>query len=193
MKRALALVSAALLLTASPALARDDGPPVVPFALKMVDEGIPNVVDYDCTYGTRGTSAHFRVELVLQRDDAARRTAIIGVTLWNQSDAPQPALLQALATVLGSHGVPAPTRRSLSLRLDVTTLGAGMTRLPNATFTQDPPGDWIVLKVFLPSRDKTVPASSFYLDINAKHGTGLIEADDLNDGDTLLAALSTVL
>jgi hypothetical protein len=191
MKRALA--AAALLLVASPAVARDDGPPVVPFTLKMVDEGIPNVVDYDCTYGTRGNLAHFRIELVLQRNDAAQRTAIVGVTLWNQSDVPQTGLLQALATVLGAHGVPAPARRSLSLRLDSSTLGAGMTRLPNATFTSDPPGDWLVLKIFVPSRDKTADAPSFYLDINAKRGTGMIEPDDLNYGDALLTALATVL
>lgn len=101
-------------------------------------------------------------------------------------------LLADLKPVIGAKHLPAKSKRVAKLAFDAAFLGANQSKLPDSAdsyggFTSNPPGDWMIVKLFLPG-DVEV-----FLNVNSTSGKAEFSMKDDSYGDDVLKQLAKVL
>ena len=170
-----------------------DEPPVVRFDLKPI--ATPKIAStaqlYECMYQARGKTAQFRLELnygPLEGKDfpvASAHGRFIAVSGSDDSE-----LLQALKAALMAKVVPAKVIRANELAFDGVVLGDKLSENATGGYSDKPPGNWIMLKLFLP---KDGDDGEVFLIINPVLNKGEFSMKDEDYGDFVIAELAKVL
>jgi hypothetical protein len=168
-------------------------PPTVPFDIKLVGAGGGPLDShlYNCTYQAGGKTAKFRLELKQhgpmsgEIPMASAEGKFLAVTGSDNS-----VLLEDLKKALEAKEVPKRFPRIAELPFDVVILAQRESRDPSGAFLDQPPGDWVLLKVFLPKgRDD----GEVYLHLNPVLGKAEFSMKDSDYGDYVLGQLARVL
>ena len=168
---------------------RVDAPPTVMFDLKPPKTGTTTV--YDCTYTARGKTARFRLEF----REGGRTSTDLPVA-WGQgrfvpvANSDNATLLKDLKTALDAKHIPARAERIPELPFDTAVLGERQSRSSAGGFSSTPPGDWVLIKVFLP---KGGDDGEVFLNLNPVLGKGEFSIKDSDYGDYLINAFAKVL
>jgi hypothetical protein len=165
----------------------------VEFDLKLSSgsSGTEILESYDCIYHARGKTAKFRLEFKHdQRFAAALPLGAAQGKFLAVAGSDNSALLEDLKTVLDAKKVPKNSRRISELAFDAAILGEKQSRGASGGFSANPPGDWTLIKVFLP---KGADEAEMYLNLNPVLGKGEFSLKDSDYGDYLLKALAKVL
>jgi hypothetical protein len=147
---------------------------------------------YDCTYQARGKSAKFRLQFGqkgLISDDppvASGEGKFLAVKGSDNS-----ALLEDLKKALDATRVPTNSQRIAELAFDAVILGQKQSRSPDGSFSENPPGDWITIKLFLPKGKGN--EGEVFLNLNPALGKGEFSIKDSDYGDYLLKEFAKVL
>lgn len=99
-------------------------------------------------------------------------------------------LLQALKKALDAKTIPKASRRVEELAFDAIVLGQNQSRGPSGSFSNNPPGEWIAIKIFLP---KGGDNGELFLNLNPTLGKGEFSRKDSDYGDYLMQELAKVL
>jgi hypothetical protein len=176
-----------------PKIAGQEPPPSVLFNIQRAKEVVhPNVELYDCSYQSRGTTAKFRLEL--QQKDAltgdgfpvARAQGrFIAVPGSDNSE-----LLEDLTKALEAKRVPSEVPRQIELAFDAAVLGERQSRNSGGGYSDNPPGDWILIKIFLP---KGEDEGEVFLNLNPVLGKAEFSIKDSDYGDYVVQQLAKVL
>jgi hypothetical protein len=99
-------------------------------------------------------------------------------------------LLKRLKVALGATHLPRSSKKIRRLPFTAVVLGENQSRSNDDAYADDPPGNWISIKMFLPAGGDR---AELYLDINPVEGVGEFSMKDSQYGDYLLAAFAKVL
>jgi len=99
-------------------------------------------------------------------------------------------LLANLRRALQASQVPSHSLRIAELPFSVVVFGEKMSRNADGSYSAKPPGNWIVIKIFLP---KDGDQGQVFLNLNPKEGKGEFSLKDSDYGDYLLTELAKVL
>ena len=170
-----------------------EGPPTVLFDIKTADDVVlPNVELYDCSYQSRGRTAKFRLQLrqnhplsgeVLPL--AAAEGKFLAVPNSDNS-----ALLEDLMKALDAKQLPQPGPRLAELAFDAVVLGERQSRSSAGGYSANPPGQWKLIKIFLP---KGGDDGEIFLNVNAVLGKAEFSIKDSDYGDYIVGQLAKVL
>src|SRR5262249_12842937 len=100
------------------------------------------------------------------------------------------ALLADLRKALQATKVPSPSSRMAELPFSAVIFGDKMSRNADGSYSAKPPGNWIVIKIFLP---KDGDEGQVFLNLNPNEGKGEFSLKDPDYGDYLLTELAKVL
>ncbi|PYX93194.1 MAG: hypothetical protein DMG67_04875 [Acidobacteria bacterium] len=171
-----------------------DEPPTVVFEMRPsnnLDMSAPFQL-YDCTYQARGKTAKFRLELKQKLlglggiPSASVEGKFIAVTGSDNS-----ALLEDLKKALDAKQIPTNPARVTELPFDAILLDEKLSRSPARTFSDNPPGDWMMVKVFLPKGSDD--EGELFLNLNPLLSKGEFSIKDSDYGDYLLKQFAKVL
>lgn len=170
-----------------------DAPPSLSFDLKLLqDPQRPADIQlFDCTYQAQGRTAKFRIEFKygsIHRDIISIQTAEGRFISVAGSD--NTALLQDLKTALEAKRVPATSGRVSELPFSAVVLGDKQSRSAEGSYSDNPPGDWVLAKIFLP---KGGDEGEVFFHFNPILGRGEFSIKDSDYGDYLLKELTKVL
>lgn len=168
-------------------------PPTVMFDIKpaAADRKSPSSQLYDCIYQSGGKTARFRMEWrqsgLLSGDIpiAAADGRFLAVEGSDNS-----ALLNDLKKALEAKEIPQKVSRVKELPFDAVLLGDHQTRDTSGGYHDEPRGDWILLKLFLP---KGGDDGEVFLNINPVLGKAEFSIKDEEYGNYLLGQLAKVL
>ena len=170
-----------------------DGPPTVLFDIKRASRSPrPAELDvYDCTYVARGKTAKFRL-LFKQNSPMSGDVPVAGAEgkFMAVPGSENAALLEDLRTALDAKAIPAGSARIAELSFDAAILGQRQSRNPTGGFSNNPPGDWIAIKIFLP---KGGDDGEVFLNLNPVLGKGEFSIKDSDYGDYLLGEFAKIL
>jgi hypothetical protein len=168
-------------------------PEPVPFDLKPygASPGVSGLRSYECSYQAEGEIALFRIEI---RDrpvsgkpipiafGEGRFLAVAG--------SKNSALLSELQKALQAKRVPTKSHRVSELQFTVAILGDKMSRNADGSYSDQPPGNWIPIKITLP---KDGDEGEVFLNLNPTEGKGEFAIKDPDYGDYLLKQFAKVL
>lgn len=168
-------------------------PPTVMFDMKSVVVGGKSTASqlYDCTYQSAGKTARFRIEwrqngpLSGDIPMAAADGRFLAVAGSDNS-----ALLNDLKKALEAKQIPQKISGVKEVPFDAVVLGDHQSRDESGGYHDNPRGDWILLKLFLP---KGGDDGELFLNINPVLGKGEFSIKDEEYGDYLLGQFARVL
>jgi hypothetical protein len=167
-----------------------DLPPTVIFDLKPSKAGGGSNV-YDCRYVARGKTARFRLEFREAGGTSKDIPAAWGEGKFvSVADSNNASLLGDLKKALDAKHIPTHSERVAELPFDTAVLGKKQSRSSSGGFSSTPPGDWVLIKVFLP---KGGDDGEVFLNLNPVLGKGEFSIKDSDYGDYLLNAFAKVL
>jgi hypothetical protein len=145
---------------------------------------------YDCTYRARGKTAMFQLVFsygAMSGDIPMARAEgkFLAVAGSNNS-----ALLEDLMKALEAKQYPAHQKRTAELAFDAVVLGEKQNRSPSGGYSDNPPGDWISAKIFLP---KGGDEGEVFLNLNPALGKAEFSIKDSDYGDYVVGQLAKVL
>jgi hypothetical protein len=169
-------------------------PPTVIFDMKMVSGTVSqNGELYDCRYEARGKIAKFRLEF---RQDgppkgkdppiAAAEGKFIAVPGSENS-----VLMEDLSKALEATHPVLTGKRQAELAFDAVVLGENQSLSPNSGYTNNPPGNWKLIKIFLPKDGDD--EGEVFLNLNPVLGKGEFSIKDSDYGDYVVGELAKVL
>lgn len=164
-----------------------DGPPTVVFDLKPTNGLNTPFQRYDCTYEAREKKAIFSLEL-RQKNTAS---ALVEGEFIAVKGSDNSALLEDLKTALDAKQIPTKSTRVEELPFDALFFGDKMSRSPQGTLSDTPPGDWMMIKIFLPKGGND--EGELFLNLNLSIGKGEFSMKDPDYGDYLLKEFAKVL
>ena len=172
---------------------QEEEPPVVSFDLKAVaDPRLPkNSQLFECSYQARGKTAKFRIEL---KEGTVNRDVITTVSAEGKfiavSGSDNSALLRDLKRASDGKHLPTSPVRLPELPFAAVVLGQNESRSPDGAYSDNPRGDWVLVKIFLP---KGGDDGEVFLNFNPVLGKGEFSIKDSEYGDYLLKELAKVL
>jgi hypothetical protein len=147
------------------------------------------------TYKSDNSEAHFYIDMILKQ---RKKDDVFVFTTGKIRSAKQTnykPLREALAKVLNTNSIPQNVSITSELPIDVAILGYDQSKVVSedgsvvaGEFSPDPPGNWIVTKVFVASGE-----GEFYLNLNPIEKKGEISMKDPEYGDIVLKELAKVL
>jgi hypothetical protein len=178
----------------SPLTKGQQEPPTVMFDLSPSASRAdsPNAKMYDCTYGARGKTAKFQIQLVLGaplKMDAKSAEFTEGKFI-SVSGSENATLLEDLKVALEAKRTPTNLKRKATLPFDLVVLGEKQSRDSEGGYSSKPAGDWTAAKMFLPSGGDD---GEVYLNLNFVLGKGEFSIKDSDYGDYLLQEFAKVL
>jgi hypothetical protein len=180
------LVFLGLALPVAAALAQTN-PGNVPFSITPVSAP-SDQTGHTAWLATYGEGSRFIITLRIGASSQGPFQFSTGAFRRIEGSNSQP-LLSALAKALEAKATPAPRKAVQVLPFNVAILGTKRTRLSaEGGFTSNPPGTWIVTKVFLADG-----AGEVYLNLDPASGTGEFSIKDEEYGDIVLRELASVL
>lgn len=170
-----------------------EAPPTVMFDIKPIvaDRKLRSSEIYDCIYQSGGKTARFRIEwrqngpLSGDIPMAAADGRFLAVAGSDNS-----ALLNDLKKALEAKQIPQRVPGVKEVPFDAVVLGDHQSRDESGGCHDNPRGDWILLKLFLP---KGGDDGELYLNINLVLGKGEFSIKDEDYGDYLLGQFANVL
>ena len=170
----------------------DDEPPPVVFEIKRND-GIAQasgVEYYECKYQAHERVAKFGLQF--KKGPMEGKPAMAGVegkfvAIAGSEDS---VLLPDLAKALQAKKIPRNSIRIPELPFDGMVLGEAESRNFHGGYSENPKGDWITMKIFLP---KGGDDGEVFLNLNPIQGQGEFSFKDSDYGDYVLAELAKVL
>jgi hypothetical protein len=146
---------------------------------------------YECTYEAGGKIARFRLELKqsgpLSGEIPMARAEGKFLTAKGSDNS---VLLEDLKKALEAQEIPRKPSRMVELSFDAVVLGEHQSRHASGGYSDKPPGDWILLKLFLP---KGGDDGEVFLNLNPVLGKAEFSIKDSDYGDYLLAQFAKVL
>jgi hypothetical protein len=138
-------------------------------------------------------AAKFRIELSLKRPPAGSPFAFSKGVLMREPDSDGTWLLKEIGKVLGANSIPTKADTVDRLEIDTAILGTSLSRGEGAdqfagSFTSDPPGDWLAVKVFVAEG-----GGEFYVNLNPALGQGEVALKDECYGDIVVEELARIL
>jgi hypothetical protein len=100
------------------------------------------------------------------------------------------ALLEDLMKTLEAKRLPTPGTREAELAFDAAVLGEKQSRSSAGGYSDNPPGDWKLIKIFLP---KGGDEGEVFLNVNPVLGKAEFSIKDSDYGDYVLGQLAKVL
>ena len=147
---------------------------------------------YDCSYPAKGRIARFRLQFkqghTIQDEPIPVATGEGKFVAVPSSD--NSALLADLRRALQASQVPSHSSRIAELPFSAVVFGEKMSRNADGSYSAKPPGNWIVIKIFLP---KDGDQGQVFLNLNPNQGKGEFSLKDSDYGDYLLTELAKVL
>jgi hypothetical protein len=171
---------------------RDNAPPTVRFDLRSVTTPATSSTEYlyECTYVARGKTARFRLELRYGALHGDLPMASADGKFLAAPGSDNTALLEDLKTALEAKQLPVNTKRVRELPFDAVVLGEKQSENAGGGFADKPPGDWVVVKLFLP---KGGDDGEVFLNLNPVLGKGEFSIKDEDYGDFVVQELARVL
>jgi hypothetical protein len=168
-------------------------PPTVLFDLKMV-AGVNGSVDsqlYDCSYTGGGKTARFRLQF-RQKGPMSGEIPMASAEgkFLAVANSDNSVLLQDLKKALEAKETPKKYSRIVELSFDAVILAQRQSRDSSGGYSDKPPGDWMMVKVFLP---KGGDDGEIFLNLNPVLGKAEFSIKDSDYGDYLLAQFAKVL
>jgi hypothetical protein len=156
------------------------------------DVAPPGTELYNCVYTARGKTARFGIQIRQKRtvSGAPFPIAMADGKLLAVAGSDNSTLLEDLMKALQAKRLPMHSTRADELAFDAAVLGQRQSQTPNGGFSSKPPGDWKVIKLFLP---KGGDEGEMFLDLNPVSGKAEFSLKDSDYGDYLLEQLATVL
>lgn len=146
---------------------------------------------YDCTYHVEGKTARFRLQFKQNRAMAGEIPIAPGEGKFLAvAGSENSILLRDLKTALDAKKIPTSSPRVKELAFDAIVLGENQSRNSSGGFAETPPGDWILIKIFLP---KGGDDGEVFLNLNPVLGKGEFSIKDSDYGDYLLKEFAKVL
>jgi hypothetical protein len=146
---------------------------------------------YDCTYSSRGRTARFQLLLQQPRSLPEEKTMGVGdgkfVAVQGSDNS---TLLEDLKKALDAKQLPKNSRRIRELPFAFVVLGSAQNRDAAGSFSSQPHGDWIAMKIFLP---KDGDDGEVFLNLNPVLGKGEFSIKDSDYGDYVVTELAKVL
>jgi hypothetical protein len=169
----------------------DDSSLMFDMAPSIDASGPANSKTYDCVYQAGGKTARFRVQFIQGAPFGDKDQFVSAEDKFLAvAGSDNTALLQNLKKVLEAKHLPTKTPRVSELAFDAAVLGLHQTRDPSGSFGDNPPGDWIATKIFLP---KDGDDGEVFFNFNPVLGKGEFSLKDPDYGDYVLEAFSKVL
>jgi hypothetical protein len=170
--------------------AEGDEPPSVMFDIKLSSQAGSSPL-YDCSYQARGKIARFRLEFKQNGPKAGDiPIAFAGGKFIAVKGSDNSALLEDLKSALDARQIPMNSTRIAELPFDAAILGEKQSRTSTGAYSANPPGDWVLVKLFLP---KDGDEGAVYLNLNPILGKGEFSIKDSDYGDYLLKEFAKVL
>jgi hypothetical protein len=132
-------------------------------------------------YSMGGKVAKFRIELMTEKSEGA---------FVAEPGSDGSILLADLKKALDAKHLPSRPARAVRLEFSYIALSERMSQTTGGGFLDKPPGDWVLLKLFMPARGDDC---ELYLNMNPVLGLVVIEEKDPDYGDEVVARLATVL
>jgi hypothetical protein len=137
--------------------------------------------------------AKFRIELIINEPKRNELFTFTKGALIREGGADGQWFLAELGRLLKARSIPEKATPLDRLAFDATILGMSQSRdgrpdQPADAYASDPPGNWIVTKVFVANGD-----GEFYLNLNPTDGCGEISLKDEEYGDIVVRELAMIL
>ncbi len=143
------------------------------------------------TYTAQGKTARFVIDLGPSKssDSGGIRIGFGDGRFLAQPGSDASVLLLDLKKALEANKLPKKVVRASSLPFTYASLGDHQSQVSDGGFVSKPPGNWIVMKVFLGNNDE----GEVFLNLNPAIGKGQFSIKDADYGDYVVAKLATVL
>ena len=137
--------------------------------------------------------AKFRIELLLNSPPAGSPFVFSKGVLVREPNSDGTLLLNEIGKMLGAKSIPTKADTLDRLEIDTAILGTSLHRGEGAdqfagSFTSNPPGDWLAVKVFVAGGE-----GEFYLNLNPAQAQGEIAIKDECYGDIVVEELARIL
>lgn len=168
-------------------------PPTVMFDIKpaSADGKSQSSQLYDCTYQSGGKTARFRLEWQQSGPLSGDiPIAAAGGRFLAVGGSDNSVLLNDLKSALEAKQIPKKVSRVKEVPFDAVLLGDHQTRDASGGYHDNPRGDWILLKLFLP---KGGDDGEVFLNLNPVLGKAEFSIKDEEYGNYLLGQLAKVL
>ena len=174
-------------------LMQQEEPPTVLFDIKSVDalNGSGDSQLYECTYSMGGKTARFRLQfhqkgpMSGEIPMASAEGKFLAVPGSDNS-----VLMEDLKKALEAKEISKAHSRIAELSFDAVILGQRQSRNAAGGYSDEPPGDWTLVKVFLP---KGGDDGEIFLNLNPVLGKAEFSIKDSDYGDYLLVQFAKVL
>jgi hypothetical protein len=146
---------------------------------------------YDCTYQARGKIAKFRFQFI-PGGAYGGETPLVSAEgkFLAVAGSDDSVLLEDLKTALEAKHPAKNFAKSRDVAFDAVILGQKQSRDLSGSFSDNPPGDWIATKIFLP---KGGDDGEVYFNFNPVLGKAEFSIKDSDYGDYVLKELAKVL
>lgn len=169
-------------------------PPTVVFEIKPTKppKNSGGFQVYECTYEAGGKIARFRLEW-RQSGPASGEIPMAPAEgkFMAVKGSDNSVLLEDLKKALEAKEVPRKPSRTAELSFDAVVLGEHQSRDASGAYSDKPPGDWILLKLFLPKGGED--DGEVFLNLNPLLRKAEFSIKDSDYGDYLLAQFAKVL
>lgn len=145
---------------------------------------------YDCTYQSRGAVARFRLQFAAGAMSGEIPMAPAEGKFLAVAGSNDAMLLEDLKRILEAKQPVKNASKIPELAFDAVVLGQKQSRLPSGSYSNNPPGDWTVTKIFLP---KGGDEGEVFFNFNPVLGKAEFSIKDSDYGDYVLTELAKVL
>jgi hypothetical protein len=157
--------------------------------------GAHSASEWIATYQSEGKTAKFRIVLEAGKSmgDATPSGPDIQAGSGKfvaEQGSDSSVLLMDLKKALQAKRLPKKVKRAASLPFELASFGDKQSRFPDGGFTGKPAGNWTPMKIFIGEGERE---SEVFLNLNPVLGKGEFAIKDVDYGDSVLAALATVL
>lgn len=167
----------------------DDAEGSVQFDIKPL-ESKAGAAQWAATYSAGGKTAKFRIEL--GATTPAKETdfplSFGRGRFLSEPGSDASIFLADLKKALEAKTIPAKVGRTASLPFEFVILGKEQLRSSDGSFSGNPPGEWVPMKIFLAHDEGEV-----FLNLNPTSKKGEFSIKDVDYGDVVIAELAKVL
>jgi len=173
-------------------LTDQDEPPPLVFDIKPLSAASTSANSqlYDCTYQSGGATARFRLQFAAGAMSGEIPMAPAEGKFLAVAGSNDAMLLEDLKKILEAKQSVRNTSKVPELAFDAVVLGQKQSRRPSGSYSNHPPGDWTVTKIFLP---KGGDEGEVFFNFNPVLGKAEFSIKDPDYGDYVLRELAKVL
>lgn len=161
--------------------------------LSAVDTVEGQVVTWLGTHNREGKEARFKIEATLKEPKQGNPFVFGTGAFFREDTSDSSVLLKEIAQALEAKETPSVGSKTNKLLFTTAILGRNLSRgigkdALAGSFTSDPKGDWLALKIFVAEGE-----GEFFLNLNSKTGQGEFSIKDPEYGDIVVRELARVL